>query len=410
MFRYRVTILRVAGIPIRIDASWVLIALLITWSLATYFARVFPLAEHPGWSPGTHWLLAGVTAGAIFVCLVLHEMGHALVARYYGMPIRSITLFVFGGVAEIEKEPPSAWSELFVAVAGPAVSVGLGAVSAMTALAGTALGWPTPLVVILNQLALVNTVLACFNALPAFPLDGGRVLRALLWAISGNLRRATAITARMGSILGSVLMLLGFVGLLVDQLLVGLWWMFIGWYLQRIALQSYEQVMVRQILQGEPVRQFMTSRLTTVGPDLPVMDLVDRYIYRQHHELYPVMDDGRLLGYVTPRRVKEVPRSEWAETEVGTIMETAPEKLAVTPETDALEVLGRMQRTGQTRLLVMEGNMLVGIVTLKDLLAFLSLKLDLEGEDAAIRPTDELRGNSDKTSSWTRKEQRMVHS
>jgi Zn-dependent protease len=408
MFRYRVTILRVAGIPIRIDASWIFIALLVTWSLASYFASVLAAADYPGWTRGTCWLLGGLTTVAIFACLVLHELGHSLVAQRFGIPIRSITLFVFGGVAEIEKEPPSARSELLMAVAGPAVSVLLAVIFGLAALAGSALAWPLPLVVMLGQVAVVNAVLVAFNLLPAFPLDGGRVLRAILWATTGNLRKATVITARMGTFLGGVLMFLGLMGLLTDQLLAGLWWLLLGWYLQRAAQQGYEQVMVRQVLEGEPVRRFMTTQVTTVAPDLAVAELVERFIYTQHHELYPVCADGCLLGYVTPREVKRLPRHEWPERLVGEIMEPSLKSMSIPDDMDALEVLSHMQRTGQTRLLVIEQGKLAGVVTLKDLLAFLSLKLDLEGEAATAQPPERNRVAKGTFYSSNRKEEHAI--
>jgi Zn-dependent protease len=408
MFGYRATILRVAGIPIRVDASWILIVLLITWSLASYYASITPAAEGAGWTHGTCWLLGAVTALVIFACLVLHELGHSLVAQRFGIPIRSITLFVFGGVAEIEKEPPSARSELWMAVAGPAVSVVLAGIFGLAALVGSVLAWPLLLVVVLGQLATINAVLVAFNILPAFPLDGGRVLRAILWAATGNLRRATVITARMGSFLGSTLMVLGLLGLLYDQLLFGLWWLLLGWYLQRAAQQGYEQVMVRQVLEGEPVRRFMKTKVTTVPPALAVGELVEKYIYTQHHELYPVCADGCLLGYITPREVKQVPRHEWPERLVGEVMEPRLESLSIPPDMDALEVLSHMQRTGQTRLLVIDHGKLIGIVTLKDLLAFLSLKLDLEGEEAGPRRPAKVPAANGQLNGLSRKEEHAV--
>jgi Zn-dependent protease len=408
MFRHRITILRIAGIPIRVDASWIVILLLITWSLASYYASLFPVENHPGWTRGAWWLLGAVTAVAIFICLVLHELGHALVAQAHGIPIRSITLFVFGGVAEMEKEPSSARSEFFVAGAGPVVSVALAGLFALIVLIGRALALPAAVLAVLGQLAVMNVVLVAFNLLPAFPLDGGRVVRAAVWACTGNLRRATAITARMGSFLGGAMILLGMLGLLYDQLLFGLWWLFLGWFLQRAAQQGYEQVVVRQVLEGEPVGRFMTTRVTTVPPDLDVGQLVKEYVYTQHHELYPVVHDGCLLGYVTLKEIKRLPHPEWPERLVGEIMESRLETLAVSPDLDALEVLGRMQRTGQTRLLVIDRGKLAGIVTLKDLLAFLSLKLDLEGESAGDRPVPKQRADRRRLDSFQRKEDHAV--
>jgi Zn-dependent protease len=371
----RFTLLRVAGIPIQIDASWLVIAVALTWSLALNFTTLFPPAENPGWSASTYWGMAGVTAICLFGCLILHELGHALVGQRFGMRVRSITLFIFGGVAELENEPPSAKAEFWMAAAGPAVSVALSAGLALLA----ATGGPTPLVAVLNQLAVFNGLLVVFNLIPAFPLDGGRILRAVLWAVMRDLRRATTITATMGGGFATVLMVLGVVSILTGHVLPGLWWMMLGWFLQRAAQGSYEQVLVRGLLAGQPLRRFMTTNVSRVPPDLDVAQLVEKYFYRQHHQLYPVCQDGRLLGYVTPNEIKDIPHELWPRRRVSEIMATQFDLVRIAPDSDAAEALTQMQRTGRVRLLVVDGHSLVGILTLKDLLDFLSLKIELEG-------------------------------
>lgn len=376
--RYRLTILRVAGIPIEIDASWIVIALVLTWSLAITFVHMFPADEHPGWTAGTYWCMGGVTTLGLFTCLVLHELGHSLVAQRFGLQIRSITLFIFGGVAELEKEPPSAWAEFWIAVAGPAVSVVLAAGLWLLAAAGSVAEWALPVLAVLRHLAFLNAVLVGFNLVPAFPLDGGRVLRAMLWAMKGNLQRATTITAQLGQSFGTILMLLGVLTVLGGNAVPGLWWMLIGWFLQSAARTSYESMLIQSLLGGQPVARFMTRDVSSVPAELDVEQLVEKYVYQQHHQLFPVHSNGRLLGYVTPREIKQVPRAEWPKRHVGDIMAADLDPVRTSADTEAVEALAQMQRTGQTRLLVVESGSLVGIITLKDLLDVLSLKIELE--------------------------------
>lgn len=376
--RFCLTVLRVAGIPIQIDASWIIIALVLTWSMANVFVQFFPLDENPGWTAGTYWCMGAATTLGLFACLVLHELGHSLVAQHFGLRIRSITLFIFGGVAELEQEPPAAWAEFWIAGAGPAASVVLAAGFWLLAAAGRAVEWPMSVVGVLRHLALLNAVLVGFNLIPAFPLDGGRVFRAILWATTGNLRRATSITAQLGQGFGNLLMLLGVLILLSGNPLPGLWWMLIGWFLHGAAHSSYETMVVRNLLGSQPVSRFMTRDVSSVPPELDVEQLVEKYVYQQHHRLYPVRTNGRLLGYVTPREIKQVPRAEWPMHRVRDIMVADLDQVRISADTRAVEALTQMERTGQTRLLVVESGSLVGILTLKDFLDFLGLKFELE--------------------------------
>jgi CBS domain-containing protein len=222
-------------------------------------------------------------------------------------------------------------------------------------------------------------MLVAFNLLPAFPLDGGRVLRAALWARGGDLRRATGISAALGKGLGTALMALGALGVVFFHVLAGLWWMVLGWFLRTAAQQSYEGAVIRGLLAGQPVRRFMTADVTGVPPELDVGRLVEEYFYRQHHRLYPVRTAGRLLGYVTPTEIKRVPPAEWPRHRVEEIMAADLAPVRIAPDADAAEALAQMQRTGRTRLLVVENGLVTGILTLRDLLNFLSLKMEIEG-------------------------------
>jgi Zn-dependent protease/CBS domain-containing protein len=387
MFGKRWRLFRLFGIPIGVDPSWLVILALLTWTMAGVFQnppapldQLYPEAGLGLSGPG--YLLMGLVAAlAFFLCILLHEMGHALVARAIGMPIHGITLFLFGGVAELDGEPPSAGSEFAMAVAGPVVSFVLTIVFALVAWAGHAAGWFPEAVVVLAYLAIINASVLVFNLVPAFPLDGGRVLRSILWAIMGQLRRATYWAALCGEGFAWLLILWGVINLFGGTVFGGIWLGLIGMFLLSAARSSYQQVVVRQTLAGEPVRRFMKTQPIVVSPDTSLRALVEDYVYRHHHKAFPVVDDGQLVGFVSTRTLSGYPRDEWDRHTVAEVMERNLRDLAISPDTDALKALEQMQRTGNSRLLVVEGNHLAGIISLKDLLRFLQMKLELEGEE-----------------------------
>jgi len=368
----RLRLFRVRGIPVRLDASWFPIALLIAWSLAV---QLFP-AWRPGLSPTTYWIMGVVGAVGLFASIVVHELAHALVARRHQIPIDGITLFVFGGVAEMGAEPPSAKAELRMAIAGPLTSIGIAGVAlAGSALAGGSPGAPAS---VLAYLGAVNLLLAAFNLLPAFPLDGGRVFRALLWRRHGNLVRATRTATNVGRVFGALLMAFGGVRFLLGDLLGGVWSFLIGLFLRQAADASYQQVLVRRAFAHEPVRRFMTVGPISVRPDVTLAQFLDGYVYRYHHKLFPVQDNGRLLGMISTRQLRDVPRADWPFRKVGAVTVPLSDAATVTPDTGALQALGRMRQTGRSRLLVVDHGRLAGVLSARDLLDFLSLKLELE--------------------------------
>jgi Zn-dependent protease len=391
MFGTRWRLFRLLGIPISVDASWLIILALLTLN----FARAFPALLYE-FFPGApralpwyeYWVMGLITAVAFFLCVLLHELGHSVVARARGMSIRGITLFLFGGVAEIADEPPSAGTEFLMAIAGPAVSLVLAILFAVLASVGGHSGWPPPLVLMLGYLCFINGLVLVFNLIPAFPLDGGRVLRSILWAATGNLRRATYWAALGGQAFAWLLIAWGIYQFFWDNWLGGIWSGLIGLFLSRAAQGSYQQVLVRQALQGEPVRRFMKPEPVTVPPSLDLRTWVDDYVYRYHWKGFPVMSDGHLEGIITTQALASMPRSEWAGHTVGEVMDHDVQAVAIDANADALEALEKMQRSGSGRLLVTEGDRLVGIVSLKDLLRFLNLKLELDGADASRPETD----------------------
>ena len=373
---HRFTLFSLFGFKVRVDISLVFLALLVTWSLAS---AVFP-PQLPGLDRATYWWMGVAGTIGLFFSLIFHELSHSLVARRYGLPIRGITLFIFGGVAEMSDEPPSAKAEFWMALAGPAASILLALLAWALSGLGAAAGVPEPVTAVVAYLALINAVLAVFNLVPAYPLDGGRVLRAALWWRKGDIVAATRSAARAGGAFALLLMGLGVLQVVTGNFVGGIWFFLIGMFLRSAARGSYMDILTRGMLAGAPVRRFMTRDPVTVPPGITLQALVDDYVYAHHHEQFPVVDGERLIGSIGVRQLKATPRESWPHRTVAEIAEPASDVNTVDAETDAAKALSLMTRSGRSRLLVTERGRLVGILALKDLLAILSLKIELEGQ------------------------------
>ena len=376
MIGAKIPLFRLFGFQINIDFSWFLLAVLITWSLA---AGLFP-SLHEGFDTTTYWVMGVAGALGLFASIILHELGHALVARRYGVQMGGITLFIFGGVAEMNDEPPGPIAELFIAIAGPIVSLLLGVLALLVSMLETTLGLPAPVAGVIAYLGWVNTLLVVFNCIPAFPLDGGRVLRAILWRRRGDLRSATKITADIGAAFGIVLISLGVFSALLGNLIGGVWWFLLGMFLRGAAQMSYRQVVFRRALEGERVSHFMRHDPVTVDPDLSIRDLVEDVLYTHQYKLYPVVDShADLRGCVTLDAVKDLPREQWDDHRVEDILMPCSDANTIDPDADAMDALTRLNTNDTTRLMVVRDGTLVGMLALRDLLGFLSMKIDLEG-------------------------------
>jgi Zn-dependent protease len=373
MFGKRIMLFQLLGFKVHIDLSWLIIALLITWSLA---AGLFPHL-YEGLSARTYWFMGVLGAAGLFMSIVFHELFHSLVARRFGIPMKGITLFIFGGVAEMDEEPPSPKAEFYMAIAGPLSSVVLSLMLSAAAVAGGGV-LPVSVSGVLNYLAFLNLVLAVFNLLPAFPLDGGRVLRSILWRWKNNIGWATRVSSQIGSGFGFALIFIGVLSLMTGNLIGGIWQAMIGLFLRSAAQMSYQQVVVRRALEGETVRKFMSADPVTVPASLSVKSLVSDYIYQYHFKMFPVIDNGKLAGCITTRQVKDVPREEWDFRSVRDVAVRCATENAVGPDLNAMKALALMKRTGNSRLMVVDDDRLVGIVSLKDIMNFLAVKLDLE--------------------------------
>ena len=383
MFR-SVQVMKLFGIPIKVDASWLVLLLLLTWSLAT---AIFP-ANYPELETSTYWVMGFAAALSLLLSILLHELGHAVVAKYHQIKMRGITLFIFGGIAEMSNEPPHARAEFLVALAGPVVSV-------LIAIGSLAFAWLlktadslTPFYAVFQYVAVMNALLVSFNLVPAFPLDGGRVLRSILWYLWDDLNAATRVTTAMGSAFGTVLIVMGVLTMMQGAFIAGVWLAVIGLFLRGAANMSFQHLQIRNALHGESVSRFMQTEIRSVTPQLTIQQLVDNYFYRFHHKMFPVVANDQLLGCVTTRDIKSVPMSEWSDRRVSDIVQLPTEANTITSDADAFQTLNRMNNTGNSRLLVTQDHQLVGVVTLKDMLGFLSMKIEFEeGQRTPQAPT-----------------------
>jgi Zn-dependent protease/CBS domain-containing protein len=376
MFGKRIKIFKLFGFEVKIDLSWIILAFLITWTLAK---GLFPY-YYKGFSSIIYWWMGIFGALGLFFSIIFHEMSHSLVARRFGLEMKGITLFIFGGVAEMADEPPSAKAELAMALAGPFSSIILGLILFGINFLAKGSAWPSSVYAVINYLAVINLVLAAFNLLPAFPLDGGRVLRSILWGWKNNLKWATQIASKIGSFFGIVLIILGIYSLFRGNIIGGIWWFLIGMFLRGASQASYQQLLIRRAFEGEPISRFMNTTPVTVSPSISIEELIEKYIYKHHFKMFPVVKDGKLIGCVTIKQIKEVPREERDKHTVEELVKSCSPENTIGKDEDAMKALSRMKNSNSSRIMVVEGSKLVGVIALKDMLQFLSLKIDLEEE------------------------------
>ena len=368
MFLYRVRLFSLFGFAVSVDASWLVLAALVASSLAV---SVFP-ETFPGFAATTYWVMGTATALGLLGSIIFHETAHALVARRFGIPIGGITLFIFGGVAEMQQEPDSARAELLMAGAGPLASLALGAALWLAAAATSG-----PASATLGYLGLINLALAVFNLVPAFPLDGGRMLRALLWLWRRDQLQATRIAAVLGRGFGLLLVMFGLLRVLAGDVVGGVWSFLIGLFLHSAAIGSYRQTLAARLLAGVTVAQIMHAEPLTVAAEISVATFVARYIYPHHAEWFPVVQGRDLLGTVGAREAASVDRRLWSGIPLARILKPLSPATTIAPETDALTALRRMRTSGEDRLLVLRDNELIGTLGLRDVLDVLALREQL---------------------------------
>lgn len=363
---------KIAGIEIDIHYSWLIIFVLLTTSLAVSW---FPTSA-PSRSTLAYWIAGGVAAVLLFVSVLLHELAHSLLAKSRGMPVKSITLFIFGGVSNLEQEPENPGTEFWMALVGPLTSLAIGGISAllMVALSGT----DKLVVAVLGYLALTNVLLGVFNMIPGFPLDGGRVLRSILWRISGDMSRATRWAASVGQFIAYIFILAGIWLFFTISPLDGLWIGFIGWFLLQAARGEEQQVRIEQESRGVYVFNVMQPPPPTCAPGTTIREFVDEQVLRSGQRASPVVADGQLVGLVTLKDVLRVPRDQWGLLSVARVMIPASQLITVEAHEPLYAALKRVMSAEVSQVPVVDNGNLVGLINVESALRWLQLRREIE--------------------------------
>lgn len=362
---------RIAGIEIGLHYSWFIIAFLIAFSLAAHFH-----AARADWSQPLVWSAALVTAVLFCAALLVHELAHSIVAKSKGLSVRAITLFALGGVSQIEQEAPDAKSEFWIAIVGPVTSFIIGAIFIAAARAA---GWSprgetlSPAVAVMAWLGYINVVLAIFNMIPGYPLDGGRILRSILWWISGSMQRATKWASQVGQAVAFLFILFGLYRFFVGANFGGLWLAFIGWFLLEAARSSYLQLGLMTELRGHRVADLMERNCQRVPGYLSLRDFVDEYLLHSHSRCFLVAQDNHVVGFVSPAEIKAVRREDWPQTSVQSFMQPLNRMQSVSPDMPAIQALELMGRENANQLAVVSDGKLQGIFSRAQLLRFVEI-------------------------------------
>jgi Zn-dependent protease len=385
-----IKLVKLFGITIKLDWSWLLILVLTIWNLTTTFNQL-----HQDWELSFTVMIATAAALLFFLSVLLHELAHSLVARAQGIPVNSITLFLFGGVSNIREEPKSPGSEFLMAILGPVTSLLIGFILLMAAGVGVKfdslntlnpqdylqnIGAGQTLVIWLGS---INFMLGLFNLIPGFPLDGGRVLRSILWAITRNLKKATRWASYVGQAIAWAMIISGIgmvfgaqIPLLGQGLGSGVWIVFIGWFLNNAASRSYQRMLMRDMLEDVPVVKLARRDPPTVPADISVDTLIEDYIMQTDEHAFPVMTEGDLQGIVCLEDVRAVPKAERATTRAADIMTPRPDLISAQPQEDAYQVLEKLAQHDIRQLLVLDGEALVGMVRRRDIVRYLQIQSD----------------------------------
>jgi Zn-dependent protease len=354
----------IMGIPIRVHFSWFIIFGLITWSLSTFY---FPQAA-PDLPAASYWIKGALAALLLFASVGFHELAHSFVARQYKLPIESITLFIFGGVAQMKGEPPHPKAEFRIAIAGPLSSFFLSALFFVLSM-NTAGGMNA----LFSYLARINFIIALFNLIPGFPMDGGRVLRSAIWKKKNDFYYATRMASGIGQKIALFFIFFGIFSLFT-RMPGGLWLMLIGWFLYTAAQSSYQQSTLQESLSGVKVKDIMVKDIVTLSSSMTVGEAVNGYFLRYGYGGFPVVDNGKYDGIVTLKEVKDVPKADWGTVKVGDIFVTHERKWQVQPEDGVMRALELMIREDKGRLVIIENGRLTGLITRNGIARYVQLK------------------------------------
>lgn len=373
MFKNAVDLFDIFGFKIKVDPSWLLIAALIVWNLSTaYFPEYLPeLTRYD------YIALSVVAMLGLFGSLILHELAHSLVARLFDLKVGGITLFIFGGVAELEQEPRDPKSEFWIAIAGPTLSFALAGLAYTAANLFETEHSSQPLFAVVNYLALINLVLAVFNLIPAFPLDGGRIFRAMLWHFKKDLLGATRIASNFGTFFAFVLILIGMLSLFSNLGIAGLWQILIGFFILTASRGSYQQLLVKTAMKDQTVRSLMTKAPITADADDTIESVVENVMLKQNVSFVPINEGDHLLGYVDAQVIQKIDRDNWSSTHVADIYISSCDENTVPPDTPTEILFEKMASGGQRKFLIAENSTLLGVISLSDLLTFLAIRQGL---------------------------------
>jgi Zn-dependent protease len=370
MNRNSISLGRVLGIPVGLDTSWFLIFALLTWSLATSY---YP-AEFKNWPTAEYWSMGAVTAIMLFVSVLLHELGHSIVALRYKIPVRSINLYIFGGVSQISVEPPSPSSAFWITIAGPAVSFALAALFELLAVAFAAV---SPLLALTKYLAYINVALGLFNLIPGLPLDGGGVLRAGVWGITHDVKRATLIAANVGRLIAYLFIAVGVWQVVSGNLINGLWIAFIGWFMDNAAVAQVQQQKLQALLAGHKVSEAMRQSYTAVRSGTSLDAIVHDHILGSARRSLVVEELGKVVGLLTVHHIKEIPETTWPTMTAGQAMIPVAQLKRVRPDAELWSALEEMDRDGVNRLPVMVDGQIRGMLGRDDVISFLRTAKEL---------------------------------
>ncbi|MBW2040180.1 MAG: site-2 protease family protein [Deltaproteobacteria bacterium] len=364
-------IFEIFGIEIRIDSSWIIIFGLITWALAGHY---FP-SQYPRWPHWQYWLVGIATSLLLFASVLAHELTHSLVARSKGEEVRSITLFIFGGVAEIAEEPKTPAKEFIIALVGPISSLIIAII--FFGLWYGIRGINEPIAALAQYLSIINLFLALFNMVPGFPLDGGRVLRAIVWKVTGDVKRATRIASVIGQGIAFLLIFFGVWQILMGFFLNGLWIALIGWFIHSAAVRGYRQVLLKEMLKDVRAKDLMDTKFETIDGSISVQELMEDYILKKKERAFLVTEAGKLTGIICLEDVKAVPSEKRVYTTVSKVMTPRDKLAAVSPDDDGNQVLTRLVSGKIHQVPVIEGGEIKGVVCRTDILDFLHLRSEL---------------------------------
>ena len=355
---------KILGIPINLDYSWFLILVLLTWMLAqSYFPQ-----EFKNWSIFTYWLVGGITSIFFFLSILLHELGHSILAKKYKIKVKRITLFIFGGVAEIAKDPPKSSAEFWIAIAGPITSFLLAAI--FYGLEKVSVG-DEYLIASFRYLAYINFILALFNLIPGFPLDGGRVFRAIVWAITKNFKKATTIAANVGRFFGFFFIMLGVFQIFQNNVVDGLWIAFIGWFLESAAISQIQRQTLDELLFGHLVYEAMSRDFGIVYPDSTIQEIIDNHFIGANRRCLLVKDNNIVVGFLTPNQINSIQKDERYNKIVKEIMISEQNIIKVKSNSQLLDALKTMDENGIAQLPVIEDEKYIGILSRDSIVKFM---------------------------------------